>query len=64
MTKFPNHIYMIIFDSRYLGNVVVVRVSPKMLKVLEKPQDAHGISSVSAEDAHITECWGFIDHVA
>jgi hypothetical protein len=58
MTKFPNHIYMIIFDSKYLGNVAVARVSPKMLKVLIKPQDAHGISSVLAEDALITGCWG------
>jgi len=57
MTKFPNHIYMIIFDSKYLGNVVVARVSAKMFKVLKRPQDAHGISSVFAEDAHIAGCW-------
>jgi hypothetical protein len=64
MTKFPNHIYMIIFDSKYLGNIVAARVSPKMFNVVERPQDAHGIFPVFAEDAHFVGCWGFIEQDA
>lgn len=68
MTKYPNHIYMIIFDREKARNVLVekvsakmfkVRVSAKMFKVRKGPQEAHGILSVSAEDAHVVRCWGF-----
>jgi hypothetical protein len=55
---------MIIFDSKYLGNIVAARVSPKMFNVVERPQDAHGIFPVFAEDAHFVGCWGFIEQDA
>lgn len=55
---------MIIFDSKYLGNIVAARVPPKMLKVAERPQDAHNNFPVFTEDAHIVGCWGIIEQVA
>ena len=58
MTDFPNHILMNTFDREIAGNVVVARVSPKMLTVLKSTEDDHCLFGTTVEDAHQRRCWG------